>query len=125
MGSFYSSVVANLLPGGVCQAVAAAPCPKVYVPNLGDDPESLGMGLAGSVRCLLRYLEAGSAPGTGPERLLDCVLIDSSHGAYAQPLGLEELDSLGVRIVDAPLITPSSAPLLDEKRLAERLVSLC
>ena len=125
MGSFYSSVIANLLPGGVCRAVAKAPCPKVYVPNLGDDPESLGMGLAGSVQRLLRYLEAGSDPGTGPERLLDYVLIDSSRGAYAEPLGLQELENMGVRVVDAPLVTSSSAPLLDEKRLVERLISLC
>ena len=36
--------------GGLSAAVAAAPCPKVYIPNLGADPESLGMGLAGAVR---------------------------------------------------------------------------
>jgi CofD-related protein of GAK system len=125
MGSFYSSVVANLLPGGVCGAVAAAPCPKVYVPNLGRDPESLGMGLAGAVRQLLRYLEAGSDPAAGPDRLLNYVLIDTSRGAYEEPPGLDELDSLGIRIVDAPLVTAASAPLLDEKRLVERLVSLC
>lgn len=125
MGSFYSSVVANLLPGGVCRAVAAAPCPKVYVPNLGSDPESLGMGLAGAVQRLLRYLEAGLDPGSRPDRLLNYVLIDSSRGAYPEPLGLKELDSLGIRVVDAPLVTSSSAPLLDEKRLVELLISLC
>ena len=125
MGSFYSSVVANLLPGGVGRAVAAAPCPKVYVPNLGSDPESLGMGLGGTARQLLRYLEAGSDPGTGPDRLLNYVLIDASRGAYAKPLGLDELDGLGVRILDVPLVTSESAPLLDERRLVEQLISLC
>jgi CofD-related protein of GAK system len=124
MGSFYSSVVANLLPGGVGRAVAKAPCPKVYVPNLGNDPESFGLGLAGAVRRLLAYLEADADAGTGPERLLDYVLIDSSRGAYPEPLGLGELDRLGVQVIDVPLVTSASAPLLDEKRLVEWLVSL-
>ncbi|MFP5259225.1 MAG: GAK system CofD-like protein, partial [Acidobacteriota bacterium] len=33
-GSFYSSLLANLLPQGVGDAVAHARCPKIYIPNL-------------------------------------------------------------------------------------------
>jgi hypothetical protein len=83
------------------------------------------MGLAGAVQRLLRYLEAGLDPGSGPDQLLNFVLIDASRGAYPEPLGLEELDSLGIRVVDAPLVSSSSAPLLDEKRLVEWLISQC
>ena len=125
MGSFYSSLVANLLPGGVGEAVAAGRCPRVYVPNLGLDPESLGLGLSGAVRQLIRYLEAGAAALNGPEQLLDYLLIDSSRGAYPKPLELDALGDLGVRVLDTRLVTASSAPLLDEKRLARKLVSLC
>lgn len=125
MGSFYSSVVANLLPGGVGAAVAAARCPKVYVPNLGRDPELAGLGLADSVRRLIRILEAGTDAGVPPLRLLNAVLIDSVRGAYPEPLGLEELGRLGIRVLDRPLVTASSAPLLDGNRLARELVSLC
>lgn len=125
MGSFYSSVIANLLPGGVGAAVAAARCRKVYVPNLGRDPELAGLGLAASVRRLIHFLEAGAGAGVGPERLLDTVLIDSARGAYPEPLGLEELGRIGIRVLERPLVTSSSAPLLDGNRLARELVSLC
>ena len=42
MGSLFSSVVANLLPEGMGRAVAANPCPKVFIPNLGRDPRMPG-----------------------------------------------------------------------------------
>ena len=38
-GSFYTSMLANLLPKGVGLAIAANGSPKVYIPNLGQDPE--------------------------------------------------------------------------------------
>ena len=33
VGSFYSSLIANLLPRGVGRAVAGVNCPKIYIPN--------------------------------------------------------------------------------------------
>ena len=41
MGSFYTSVLSNLLPDGVGRAVAAARCPKIYIPNSGRDTEAV------------------------------------------------------------------------------------
>ena len=35
MGSFYTSVVANLLLKGMGDAIARNPCPKVFVPQYG------------------------------------------------------------------------------------------
>ena len=42
IGSFYSSVIANLLPDGVARAVAENDCPKIFIPNTGVDKEMLG-----------------------------------------------------------------------------------
>ncbi|HEX2878346.1 MAG TPA: GAK system CofD-like protein, partial [Polyangiaceae bacterium] len=59
-GSFYSSVLANLLPRGIGSAVAAVRCPKVYVPNWGKDPEQLGMTLSDTSNSASR-VKSGSA----------------------------------------------------------------
>ena len=130
MGSFYSSVVANLLPRGVGRAVASAQCPKVFVPNPTFDPEQTGLSLAGSVRVLFEYLDRGcggecTAPG---ETLLDFLLIDSANGAYPGtpdiPMDLDKIRGMGVEIIDVPLITPESRPFFDPGLLLEQLLSL-
>ena len=54
MGSFYTSVLSNLLPDGVGRAVAAARCPKIYIPNSGRDTEAQGLSLTAQVDMLLR-----------------------------------------------------------------------
>ena len=46
VGSFFTSVIANLLPRGIGRAIAEAECPKVFVPNAGNDPEMRGMSVA-------------------------------------------------------------------------------
>src|SRR5262249_9429671 len=56
VGSFYTSLVACLLPRGIGDAVAEAGCPKVYVPNCGVDPEQIGLSPAQAVERLLTYL---------------------------------------------------------------------
>jgi CofD-related protein of GAK system len=76
MGSFYSNLIANLLPKGVGACVAEIDCPKVYVPNTAQDPEQLGLSVADCVKTLLAYLKVPS------DRLLNLVLVDSAGGAY-------------------------------------------
>lgn len=56
MGSFFTSVVASLLPAGIGRAVGASPVPKVYLPNAGTDPEERGLGLDDRVRVLSSLL---------------------------------------------------------------------
>ena len=56
VGSFFTSVVAALLPDGMGAAVASAPAPKVYVPNAGEDPEERGWSLHARVRLLATHL---------------------------------------------------------------------
>jgi CofD-related protein of GAK system len=125
IGSFYTSLVATLLPDGVGEAIARADVPKVYVPNTGHDPEQLGLDLARQVETLLHYLRRGArgAATHDASRLLTHVLVDSRRAGTAVAT-LDAVRSLGVTVVDLPLVTDASAPLLDGRLLAESLVCL-
>lgn len=123
IGSFYSSVLANLLPTGVGRAVKEAVCPKVYIPNLGIDPEQAGMNLSRSVETLLTYLRQDAGEDTPTNNLLHFVLIDSQHGQYGMEMDLEATAALGVQIVDLPLASASNPSKLDPTRLTHTLLS--
>lgn len=77
-GSLYSSVVANLLPVGVGQAVAQRCVPKVYLPSLGKDPEALGHRLPDQVAAILAPLQRDAGPSVTARDLLTHVLCDIS-----------------------------------------------
>ena len=121
-GSFYSSLVANLLPDGVNEAIASNENPKVYVPNLGKDPEQTGMSLKDTVNTLLDYLQHG-VTGAAPGDLLNFILIDKKNGEYSGPIPVD-LRKKGIEIIDAELITPESAPYYDPALLSNALLSL-
>jgi len=70
MGSFFTSVVASLLPDGMGEAVAASTAPKVYLPNPGIDPEERGWNLDDRVRELTRHLAPLSPSEIRVERQL-------------------------------------------------------
>ncbi|MHC1743934.1 MAG: GAK system CofD-like protein [Syntrophobacteraceae bacterium] len=124
MGSFYSSVVANLLPQGVAEAIRAVERPKIYIPNLGHDPEQHGMDLFQCVTTLLRYLQAGCREPAEPAALLSHVLVDTRNGAYVGPSGLERIATLGISVIDAELVSQESRPYIDAQKLVEVLLSL-
>jgi len=127
IGSFYSSVVANLLPRGVGDAIRAVARPKVYIPNLGRDPEALGLSLVDLVRTLLGYLHQSCTEPAKDSELLQFVLIDSANGDYpggATPEAVAELEAMGMTVVDAPMVSERSAPYLDEELVLQYLLSL-
>ncbi len=123
-GSFFSSLLANLLPKGVGSAVAANECPKVYIPNLGQDPEQLGMTSDQSVRLLLEHLRADTGQDCPTNRLLNFILIDSNQGNYQPPLSQELLNGLGLQLIDTRLISKRNAPQYDPELLVDALLSL-
>ncbi|GAB7023115.1 GAK system CofD-like protein [Salidesulfovibrio brasiliensis] len=122
IGSFYSSVVANLLPQGVGKAVAENTCPKVFVPNTGYDPEAFGLGVADQVEQLKRYLQKSGAP-EGAD-VLGYVIVDTEHGEYPGGIDIDAIERLGVKVVDSTLVTEESAPYIDGDTLAAVLLSL-
>jgi len=124
MGSFYSSVVANLLPSGVGKAVAGAGCPRVYIPNTGRDPEQLGMSLADSVEALVRFVRADAGQDVPVSRIVNLVLLDQNRESYAMKVDVERIERMGVQVIELELVTAESRPHAHPQRLTETLLSL-
>jgi CofD-related protein of GAK system len=124
MGSFYSSVLANLLPRGVGRAITLAGCPRVYIPNTGDDPEQRGMSVADSVEALLRQVRADAGDDVPLSRVVNLVLLDRAPRHYVMHVDRARLERMGVQVVELELVTESSQPYIHPQRLTETLLSL-
>ncbi|MES9859205.1 MAG: GAK system CofD-like protein [Candidatus Thiodiazotropha sp. LLP2] len=123
-GSFYSSLIANLLPQGVGAAIAANDCPKVFIPNQGEDPEQISMTLNDSLQKLMGYLTVHLPKESHPEQLLNFVLLDSEHGSVKPDLKHKLWQEWGIQLIDVPLISLKSAPHYDANLLVSALLSL-
>jgi CofD-related protein of GAK system len=124
MGSFYSSVVANLLPSGVGRAITGAGCPRVYIPNTGRDPEQHGMTLADSVETLIRFVRADAGPEVPVSQIVTLVLLDDKPDSYALPLDVERIERMGIPVIGLELVIADSSPHAHPLRLTETLLSL-
>jgi CofD-related protein of GAK system len=122
-GSFYSSVLANLLPKGIARAIVTTRCPKIYVPNWGTDPEQLGMTLADTVDCLIERVRR-EAPTATVRDVIQRVVLDSVNLDYSLQLDVERVRALGIEVIDVPFAAEQQGDELDFTRLAELLVSL-
>lgn len=123
MGSFYSSVLANLLPEGVGRSIAAAGCPKIFIPNSGGDKECPSCTIAGQAELLLQALRR-DVPDAPASRLLTHVLIDSRQGIYG---GLEDLSLLrkqGMTIIDAAVVMPDEPQRHDPQAVCAALLHI-
>lgn len=119
-GSFFSSLVANLLPHGVGRSIASRTVPKVYVPSLGPDPETVGMDLYDQVQTLLDFLRRDAGASCPTDRLLNLVVSD----AQLPRVTAEKIGGLGIDVLKLDLTTPTSGSYYDPKPLCEALVSL-
>lgn len=125
MGSFYSSLLAALAPVGVGETIARTGAPKVFIPNTGNDPELYGHTLAMQVQRLLNCLRKDSPESLRPADVLSFILVDSRKGDYAGSLNAKALAAEGIRVIDLPLVSDSSAPDIDATLLNPVLLSLC
>lgn len=111
VGSFYSSVLANLLVGGVGDAIANNGAVKVYIPNTSTDPEQLGMTLADQVTKILHTLK-GDNREIPNSQLINYVIVDSEW-KYPFELDLAKIRAMGIDIIDIELVTEDSRPFID------------
>lgn len=122
MGSFFTSVLANLLVRGVDTAIRSARCPKIYVPSLGRDPEALGYDLPARVRKLHATLQAGDPQNPCELRdILDYVVLDPRAVPAAE---IEAVRELGITPIVLELVSSASRPYYDPELLSEILLSL-
>lgn len=124
MGSFYSSLMANLLPCGVAQAVVQNQNSKIYIPNLGCDPEQVGITLERSISILLSTLQDNLTAIAPVSKLLNIVLLDSKNGHYAGGIPLRYLNKIGVQVIDIQLVDPDHPNQYDANLLVAALMSL-
>ncbi|NDV22879.1 GAK system CofD-like protein [Desulfovibrio sp. JC022] len=122
MGSFYSSTLAALSPQGLGQAVSLNPCPKIFIPNMGFDPELIGHNINLQVERLLEVLRLDNAAYIGSEAVLNYVLIDSENGVYQEDPDLAALEKLPLKVIDRRLVSDESEGLIDPRLLASVLM---
>ncbi|MEA3290928.1 MAG: GAK system CofD-like protein [Pseudomonadota bacterium] len=123
-GSFYSSLIANFLPKGVGAAIASSTVPKIYIPNLGRDPEQVGMSMDQSLHTLLEYLRADAGADCPSEKLLNFVLMDSERGDYLSVVSEKLTRKLGIQVIDTRLVSKRGSPYYDPELLVSALLSL-
>lgn len=118
-GSFYSSLLANLLPEGVGRSIRQNANPKVYLPNLGEDPEQQGLSLMERVK---RLIETVCADDQSVEHFsaLDYLLLDDKYD-YGH-IDISALTALKVSVIKTPLITDKQHKY-DERLVAKALLS--
>ncbi|MCR9161639.1 MAG: GAK system CofD-like protein [Nannocystaceae bacterium] len=122
MGSFFTSVMANLLPAGVGRAICEAPCPKIFVPNTGLDPEQRGVSVAAAVDHLVRAVRRDAGAEVPAERILNFVLLDVARGRYHDPSTVAEIEARGVAVLDRPVA--GEGERLDPTAVTQILLSL-
>ena len=111
-GSWYTSVLPHLLVPGLADAIVSSPARRLVTLNLVAEKETLGLSLADHLATLHRYL---------PELKVDMVLADST--AVGDPGPVERAaESLGARLVLAPVAVTDGTPRHDPAALGAALV---
>ena len=124
MGSFFSSVLVNMLPQGVGKAISQNPCPKIFIPNMGKDPELLEYSIMDQIQVLLKYLLKDCPDQTSPHKVLTYILLDKSRMDYPLVSEFDSLSKKGIRILGLDLVHAEDGSVIDEKKLIPVLLSL-
>jgi len=121
-GSFFSSLIANLLPTGVGKAISSNGCPKVYIPNLGNDPEQFGLTLRDTLTILLDYLQQDIQHSVATD-FINFILVDTKNGHYPDGIPTDLIQTLGIQLIDTKLID-KTRQYYDDEKLVSALLSL-
>jgi CofD-related protein of GAK system len=130
MGSFYTSIIPNLLVAGTGAAIRQTKRPKVFVANLVRDKETPQMTVSGMLEELHRYLRLSDPEPGEMKEYVQYVLVND-HGASTDnnhlPVDLEAIRALGVEPILLPLERdPVKQPgIHDPELVASVLLSLC
>ncbi len=124
-GSFFSSVIANLLTEPVPELIRHSPVPKVFVPNLGRDPEQEGLTLMACIELLISHMQRFSAHSEdGGRGFITHLLLDQDPGRYSGTLDYERLSALGIEVVRAAIADPQVPGQHSAEGLGQILMTL-
>lgn len=111
-GSWYTSVIPHLLVPELAAAIVASPARRLVTLNLAAELETDGLSVAGHLAALHRYL---------PELAVDTVIADGKAVGDPEPVN-RAAESLGARLLLAPVAVPDGGPRHDPVALAAALV---
>lgn len=123
-GSFYSSLVANLLPKGVGKSALTSAAPRVFIPNLGNDPELFDTDLREQIDALNKAICDDAGRDADQVMSIDIVLTDSALHKGITPAILDYIEVRGIQLLDIDLRNARSSEHYDEQKLIEALLSL-
>jgi CofD-related protein of GAK system len=123
-GSFYSSLVANLLPKGVGKSALTSAAPRVFIPNLGNDPELFDTDLREQIDALNKAICDDAGRDADHVMSIDIVLTDSALHKGITPAILDYIEVRGIQLLDIDLRNARSSEHYDEQKLIEALLSL-
>lgn len=111
-GSWYTSVIPHLLVPELAAAIVASPARRLVMLNLAEETETLGLSLADHLAALRWYL---------PDLRLDEVIADGKAVGDPEPVA-RAAESLGARLVLAPVAVGDGSPRHDPAALGAALV---
>lgn len=110
-GSWYTSVIPHLLVPDQAAAILASPAKRLVTLNLAVDRETSGLSMPDHLEALRRYL---------PGLRVDVVVADGKAVGDPEPVH-RAAESLGARLVLAPVAVPDGAARHDPAALASAL----
>ncbi|HEX7744589.1 MAG TPA: uridine diphosphate-N-acetylglucosamine-binding protein YvcK [Micromonosporaceae bacterium] len=113
-GSWYTSVIPHLLVPELAEAIVTSSARRLVMLNLAVETETLGLSAADHLAALRWYL---------PELKVDAVLADDRAVGDPNPVA-RAAESLGARLVLAPVAVADGAPRHDSAALGAALVPL-
>jgi uncharacterized cofD-like protein len=126
-GSLYTSVLPNFLVDGVARAVAESHALKIYICNVMTQPgETDAFPASAHVRTLVEHAGPGVCDAVivneePPRRLLE---VYAEEGQVPVEPDRSVLETLGVRVVGAAVISETSTVRHDPQRLADVVLKL-
>lgn len=126
-GSLYTSVLPNLLVHGVAEALRNTQAVKIYICNVMTQPgETDGYTASQHVKAILDH--------AGP--IIDYVVVNSqdvaqnlrasyaSQGAYPVVVDTEVIEAMGVKVVEANIISETNLVRHDPIKLSRTIISM-
>lgn len=127
-GSLYTSVLPNLLVGGVADALRESQAVKIYICNVMTQPgETDGYTASQHVKAIIDHVGPG---------VIDYVVVNvqdvapalqevyARQGAYPVLADLDALDALGVKVLKANLISETNLVRHDPVKLSRTIMAM-